>query len=109
MEALVDTSVNAAGAPGDAKFTPVVLSPYPYDAGLMYLIDGAQPTVYKHSIGEEEQPGWYLGGYDTTTWGIKWYEASSTSYFAPYYYLRLLPEGQGLDANETRVFLKFQA
>ena len=109
LEALVDTSVNAAGAPGNAKFTPLALSPYPYDASLLYLIDGEQPSVFKHYIGEEEQPGWYLGGYNTTTWGVKWYEAEPTSYFLPYFYLRLLPAGQGLDANETRVFLKFQA
>jgi hypothetical protein len=100
--------VNAAGAPGDAKFTPVALSPYPYDAELLYLIDGDQPTLYEHYIGEEKQSGSYLGGFDTTTWGAKYYEADSTTYFLPYYQLRLLPEGQGLDANETRTFLKIQ-
>ncbi|KAF2028353.1 hypothetical protein EK21DRAFT_101945 [Setomelanomma holmii] len=109
LNALADTSVNAAGAPGNAKWTPLALSPYSYDASLLYLVDGEQPTLYEHYIGEEKQPGWYLGGYNTTTWGVKWYEASSTSYGYPYFYLRLLPAGEGLKANETRIFLKFQA
>jgi hypothetical protein len=100
--------VNTAGAPGDAKFTPVALSPYRYDAELLYLIDGDQPTLYEHYIGEEKQSGLYLGGFDTTTWGAKYYEADSTTYFLPYYQLRLLPECQGLNANETRTFLKIQ-
>ncbi|KAL5115123.1 hypothetical protein ACEQ8H_006959 [Pleosporales sp. CAS-2024a] len=103
------TSVNAAGAPGDYHWTPAVLSPYAYDASLMYLIDGAQPTLYQHWVGGEKQDGWYLGGYNTSTWGAKWYEAEPTSHSMPYYYVRLLPAGQGLQANETRIFLKIQA
>jgi hypothetical protein len=108
LEVLADTKVNAAGGPGDAKFTPVTLSPYPYDAGMMYLLEGAQPTLYEHYIGEEKQDGWFLGGFNSTTWGVKWYEADSTSYFLPYFYMRVLPEGQALEANETRIFLKVQ-
>jgi hypothetical protein len=76
---------------------------------MLYLIDGNQPTLYEHYVGEEKQDGWFLGGYNTTTWGVKWYEASSTSYFLPYFYMRLLPEGQGLGVNETRIFLRIQA
>lgn len=109
LNVLADTSVNAAGAPGNSKWTPTALSPYPYDASLLYLVDGDQPTLYEHYIGEEKQDGWFLGGFNTTTWGVKWYEATSTSYFYPYFYMRLLPEGQGLQANETRIFLKIQA
>ncbi|KAH5694875.1 hypothetical protein HBI44_132710 [Parastagonospora nodorum] len=108
LNILADTKVNAAGAPGDAKWTPTALSPYPYDAGLMYLIDGEQPTLYEHYIGEEKQDGWFLGGFNTSTWGVKWYEAESTSYFYPYFYMRLLPEDEGLQVNETRIFLKVQ-
>lgn len=72
------------------------------------MVDGDQPTLYEHYIGEEKQPNKYLGGFDTTTWGAEYYEADSTSYDLPYYQLRLLPEGQGLQDNETRIFLKIQ-
>jgi hypothetical protein len=108
LNALADTSVNEAGAPGNSKWTPLALSEYPYDASLLYLIEGEQPTLYEHYIGEEKQNGWFLGGFNTTTWGVKWREADSTSYFYPYFSMRLLPEGQGLKPNETRIFLKIQ-
>ncbi|KAH8725612.1 hypothetical protein GQ44DRAFT_826421 [Phaeosphaeriaceae sp. PMI808] len=109
LHILTNTKVNAAGAPIDAKWTPISLSPYKYDASLLYLIDGSQPTVYEHYIGEEKQSGWFLGGYNTTTWGAKWQDTTATSYSYPFFYLRLLPEGEALKVNETRVFLKFQA
>lgn len=109
LQALVDTRVDDDGNTFDAQFVPIVLSPEPHDATVRWLVEGEQPTVYEHYIGEEKQPGWFLGGYDTTTWGVKWTAASSTSYDEPYFYLRLLPTGQGLQVNETKVFLKFQA
>jgi hypothetical protein len=108
LNILADTSVNAAGKPGDSKWTPVALSPFPYDASLLYLFDGEQPTLYEHYDGETKLDGWFLGGYNTTTWGAKYYEAEPTSYFSDYFYMRLLPEGEGLGVNETRIFLKVQ-
>jgi hypothetical protein len=108
LNVLADTQVNAAGAPGNAKWTPLALSPYPYDASLLYLIDGDQPTLYEHYDGETKLDGWFLGGYNTSTWGVKWYDAEPTSYGFPYFYMRLLPEGQALGVNETRIFLKIQ-
>lgn len=99
------TTVNAAGAPGPYKWTPLVLSPYPYDASLLYLLDGDQPTLYEHYIDGAKQAGVFLGGFNTTTWGVEWQEADATSNGYPYYYLRLLPEGQALKANETKTFL----
>ncbi|KAH7385519.1 hypothetical protein DE146DRAFT_667318 [Phaeosphaeria sp. MPI-PUGE-AT-0046c] len=103
-----DTKVNGAGGPQEPKLTPVALSPYPYDASLLYLIDGEQPTLYEHFIDGQKQDGYFLGGYETTTWGVQWQEADSTSYFLPYFYMRLLPEGQELKTNETRVHIKIQ-
>jgi hypothetical protein len=108
LSVLADTSVNEAGKPGDTKWTPLVVAPQAHDANLLYLYDGDQPTLYEHYVGEEKQDGWFLGGYNTTTWAVKWYEAETTSYFHPYFSLRALPEGQGLYVNETRIFLKIQ-
>lgn len=65
----------------------LALSACPNNASLLYLIDGEQLTLYEHCIGEERQPGWYFGGYNTTTWGAKRYEASPTSYFYSCFYL----------------------
>lgn len=108
LNVYTETSVNAAGAPQNVQWTPLALSPYPYDASLLYLVDGVQPTVYEHYIDGVKQDGKFLGGYNTTTWGVQWQEASPTSHFIPYFYLRLLPEGQELKANETKTFLQFQ-
>jgi hypothetical protein len=108
LNVLADTSVDAAGKPGDTKWTPLVMSPYAYDANVLYLQAGDQPTLYEHYVGEVKQDGWFLGAYNTTTWAVKWYEAESTSYFYPYFSLRALPQGQGLDVNETRIFLEIQ-
>jgi hypothetical protein len=74
----------------------------------MYLYNGEQPTLYEHYITEEKQDGSFLGGYNTTTWAVKWYEEDVTSYFYLFLEMRLLPEGQGLVVNETRIHLKIQ-
>ncbi|CAO2653530.1 Nn.00g029410.m01.CDS01 [Neocucurbitaria sp. VM-36] len=108
LQAYTETALNRAGAPINVQWTPVALSPYENDAELLYLIDGEQPTVYEHYIGEEKQEGVFLGGYNTTTWGVKWYEASQGSEGFPYFNLRLLPEGQEVGTNETKTFLKIQ-
>jgi hypothetical protein len=100
--------VNSAGKPENVQWTPLALSPYQNDASLVYLIAGEQPTVYEHYVDGVKQEGTFLGGYGTSTWGVEWQEAQSTSYFQPYFYLRLLPEGFGLRANETKTFLKIQ-
>ena len=104
-----DTALTAAGAPTNVAWTPLALSSYPYDASLLYLIDGDAPTLYEHYIGDVKQDGYFLGGYNTTIWGVQWQEASGPgSYNQPYFYLRLLPEGQSLKANETKTFVKIR-
>jgi hypothetical protein len=100
------TAVNPAGAPINVEWTPLAVSPYPYDASLLYLVDGDAPTLYEHYIGEEKQEGYFVGGHNTTTWGVRWTPANVGSYRLPYYYLRLLPEGESLKANETKTFVK---
>lgn len=108
LHAYTQTALNAAGAPINTAWTPLALSPYPYDAELLYLIDGDQPTLYEHYAGDQKQDGYFLGGFNTSTWGVKWYEAEQGSEGFPYLQLRLLPEGQEVGTNETRTFLKIQ-
>lgn len=104
-----DTALTRAGEPTNVEWTPLAVSPYPYDASLLYLIDGDAPTLYEHYIGDVKQDGYFLGGYNTTTWGVQWQESSGpTSYNQPYFYLRLLPDGQSLKANETKTFVKIR-
>lgn len=107
LHAYTETALTRAGAPTNFAWTPLALSSYPYDASLVYLIDGDAPTLYEHYIGNVKQDGYFLGGYNTTTWGVQWqYASGPTSYNMPYYYLRLLPAGQSLKANETKTFVK---
>jgi hypothetical protein len=108
LNVFADTSVNGAGKPGNTKWTPLVVQPLKYNANLVYLQKGDQPTLYEHYVGEEKQDGWFLGWHNTTTWGVQWNEAKTTSYFNPYFSLRALPEDQGVRTNETRIFLKIQ-
>ncbi|KAJ4376875.1 hypothetical protein N0V86_006311 [Didymella sp. IMI 355093] len=109
LHAYTDTALTAAGAPTNFAWTPLALSSYPYDASLLYLVDGDAPTLYEHYIGDVKQDGYFLGGYNTTTWGVQWQEASGPgSYNQPYFYLRLLPEGQSLQVNETKTFVKIR-
>ena len=105
------TDLTAAGAPTNVQWVPLVLSPYPYDAALMYKIDGEAPGVFEHYIDDVKQDGVYLGGYDnTTTWGFTYYPADVGSSGQSYYYMRLLgPDAGALGANETRAFVKIWA
>lgn len=110
LRILAATALDAAGEPTNVDWTPLSIGPYPFDAGLMYLSEGDAPTLYQHYINGTKQDGYYLGGYNTSTWGVQWQESAGTvSYNKPYYSLRLLPEGQALKSNETKSFLKIFA
>ncbi|KAF2789297.1 hypothetical protein K505DRAFT_284607 [Melanomma pulvis-pyrius CBS 109.77] len=111
LQAYVYTSADGAGAPHDIQWTPLVLTPYSYDAALMYKINGGIPVkTYEHYIGEEKQDGVFLGGYNTTTWGFEYQKANQGSGFQDYYYMRLLGTDFGeLGANETKGFIKIGA
>lgn len=88
---------------------PLTLSPNSDDDGvLLWKVPSGQPVkVYEHYVGEEKQPGVFLGGYDgTTTWGFKYYPASLGSYGMDYFSMRLMPADATLSANETRGFVK---
>ncbi|KAF1361440.1 hypothetical protein EJ07DRAFT_176112 [Lizonia empirigonia] len=109
LHAYTDTALTRAGAPTNTTWTLLSLSAYPYDVSLLYLVDGDAPTLYEHYIGGAKQDGYFLGGYNTTTWGVQWREASGPgSYNQPFFYMRLLPEGQSLKANETKTFIKIR-
>lgn len=113
---MVPTDLTEAGAPTDYQWVPLVLSLYPYDAGLMWKIDGTAPRIFEHYVDGEKQPGVFLGGYDnSTTWGLKYnlpYDGSPRDF----YYTRLLgpnsadpTTGEKLKANETRSFIAINA
>lgn len=104
-----ESSLNAAGAPQNYKWLPLALSSYPYDALVLYYVDGVQPGLYEHYVNGTKQSGSFLGGFNTTTWGVKWYAAGQGTRGFPYFNLRLLPDGQALLANETRTFVRIQA
>ncbi|KAI1767113.1 hypothetical protein GGR53DRAFT_143372 [Hypoxylon sp. FL1150] len=114
LKGWVPTDLTDAGAPTSYQWTPLVLSPYPYDAALMWKIDGDAPQIFEHYIGDVKQDGVFLGGYNTTTsWGLKYYGADSGSSGQDYYYSRLLgpnsadpSTGAPLSANETTAFIK---
>ncbi|KAI1496467.1 hypothetical protein F5X99DRAFT_71380 [Biscogniauxia marginata] len=117
LKGWLPTDLTAAGAPTSYSWTPLVLSPYPYDAALMWKIEGEAPKIFEHYVGEEKQNGVFLGGYDnTTTWGLKYQAADVGSSGLDYYYTRLLgpnsadpTTGAALKANETLAFIKISA
>ncbi|KAF2713253.1 hypothetical protein K504DRAFT_487710 [Pleomassaria siparia CBS 279.74] len=109
LAARVPTEVTAAGAPTNVQWTPLVLSPYPYDMELMYKITGGIPVkIFEHYINGTKQPGVFLGaGVNDTTWGFKYQAANVGSYRRDYYSIRVLGEGFGeMLANETRGFVR---
>jgi hypothetical protein len=111
LRILTDTALDAAGKPTNTAWTPLSVGPYDFDAGLRYLAEEDDaPTLFQHYINGAKQDGFYLGGFNTSTWGVQWQRsAGPVSYNQPYYSLRLLPEGQALKPNETKSFLKIFA
>ena len=114
LHARVPTDLTAAGAPTNVQWTPLVTAIYPYDATLIYKVEGNDLKVFEHYIDGVKQDGVYLGGYDnSTTWGFKYQSANAGSYNMPYYYIRLLgpnsadpTTGAALKVNETRGFIR---
>lgn len=111
LRVLTATALDAAGKPTNVGWTPLSVGPFDFDAGLRYLAEEDDaPTLYQHYINGAKQDGYYLGGFNTSTWGVQWQKSAGTvSYNQPYYSLRLLPEGQTLKPNETKSFLKIFA
>ncbi|KAF1850455.1 uncharacterized protein K460DRAFT_412158 [Cucurbitaria berberidis CBS 394.84] len=103
-----EPTLNSKGVPVGEDWTPLVLSPFPHNASLVYLADGQQPSLYEHYVQGKKQGDVFVGGYNTTTWGVQWSKEGEGSMKGPYFHLRLLPEGQGLKVNETKTFLKIQ-
>ena len=45
-----DTTLTRASTPTNVVWISLALSTYPYDASLLYLIDGDAPMLYEHYI-----------------------------------------------------------
>ncbi|OTB00991.1 hypothetical protein M426DRAFT_26102 [Hypoxylon sp. CI-4A] len=117
LKAWVDTDLTDAGAPTNVQWAPLVIASIPYDAALMYKIDGEKPQIFEHYMDGEKQDGVFLGSYNTsTTWGLKYESGDIGSTYLDYYYARLLGPnsadpvtGEPLGANETTAFIKISA
>ncbi|KAI1394463.1 uncharacterized protein F4822DRAFT_48345 [Hypoxylon trugodes] len=116
LKGYLPTDLTDAGAPTSYQWVPLVLSPYPYDAALMWKIDGEAPQIFEHYIDGEKQDGVFLGSYNgTTSWGLK-YNSANVGSTRDYFYARLLGPNsadpvtkQPLAANETTAFIKISA
>lgn len=109
LQSLVATDVSSY------TWQQLQISPYPYDATLIYEVSGSDPVIFEHSISGTKQDGVFLGGYDnSTTWGVK-YETGG-AYGQDYFYIRLLgpnsddpSTGKPLADGEFTAFIKIAA
>lgn len=115
LTAWVPTDLTPAGAPTSYVWTPLVISPYPYDAELMWKIESDErPKPFEHYVDGVKQDGVFLGGYEnSTTWGFKYYPESMGSAGMGYYLIRLLgpnsadpSTGAKLLPNETMGYIQ---
>ncbi|KAI1371143.1 hypothetical protein F4677DRAFT_436476 [Hypoxylon crocopeplum] len=117
LKGWVPTDLTDAGAPTSYQWTPLVFSIYPYDAPLMWKVDGDTPQIFEHYVDGVKQDGVFLGAYNTTTsWGLNYESPDVGSSGQDYYYARLLGPnsadpvtGAPLGANETTAFIKISA
>ena len=85
LQAYVDTGVSST------TWETLVMSTFPYDAELMYLIPDSQPVeIYAHYQGSNRMPGLFLGVGGVTTWGFKYYGANASCCDIPFFLPRLL-------------------
>ena len=74
----------------------------------MILTTGDEPVMYEHYVNGTKQDGLFLGGYNTSTWGISWEPASKASFNVPYFWARLVLPGAELWPNETTTYIQIQ-
>ncbi|KAL9106271.1 MAG: hypothetical protein Q9227_008670 [Pyrenula ochraceoflavens] len=95
------------------SFEPLVISPYPYDATLIYGVSGNEVIPYTLS----GIPGVFLGGEGgVVTWGLRYEPAGSGGDNLDFFYIRLLgPDsadpstGEALYPGEFTAFIKINA
>lgn len=71
-------------------YNPVNLAPYPYDAELMWGVEGPEVQGYYHYIKGVKQDGVFLGSNGVTRWGIEFVASGGAPTGQPYWNLRLL-------------------
>lgn len=73
------------------------LSPYPYDAEIMWGVEGPAIEAYYHDVAG--QGPIYLGSKNVTKWGIVRVDASESEDGIAYWNLRLLGPDSSLPSN----------
>ncbi len=105
----------------DFQWTPLTLS-YIEDFGgpthsgpsqpgpmvFLTVTTGIQPLFYEQYVDGVKQDGIFVGGYNSTTWGVSWEPASQVTNDQPYYWARLLAPGAGVGFNETKTYIKIR-
>ncbi|KAF2094318.1 hypothetical protein NA57DRAFT_60948 [Rhizodiscina lignyota] len=99
-------------------WNPLNIAPYPYDAELMWGVDGPAVQAYQHFIGGVQQPGLFLGSQGVTKWGIERVAQGGAPTGQPYWTLRLLgpnsqvppgsPNATATYADEYETFILIQ-
>lgn len=100
------------------SWQPLVIAPYPYDASLIYGVNGSSVIPFEHYDVDTgvKQDGVYLGGYqNSTTWGLR-YEPKANIDGNPFFYARFLgpgsqdpSSGDALFDGEFTAFIKVAA
>ncbi|KAI1810064.1 hypothetical protein GGS20DRAFT_569146 [Poronia punctata] len=117
LQAYVPTDLTDAGAPTAIEWSALKISVYPYDASLLWKVEGQSPSIFEHYVDGVKQDGVFLGGYDdSTTWGLKFQAKDNFNSFEDFFYTRLLgpnsadpTTGAPLKQGETTAFIKIAA
>lgn len=100
-----------------ATWETLQFAPYPYDAELMYFVEGG-PVAEAHELTLDgvKQDGVFIGSNGVATWGFRYFDASYSCCGVPFYQLRLLgpnsadpTTGAALQDGEFQGFLKITA
>lgn len=88
-------------------YNPVNIAPYPYDAEVMWGVEGPALQAYHHFIDGVQQDGLFLGSQGVTRFGIERVAQGGAPTGLPYWTLRLLGPNSSVppgSANATATY-----